>query len=63
MFADAMKMARIGSCTGNNNSTLDSQGWQTGDGSFYLFAGQNTDASDLYTVTFTGQARRGLSQG
>jgi hypothetical protein len=61
MFADAMKMARVSSWTGNNGATLDSNGWPTGDGSFYLFAGQNTDTSGLWTVTFTGQATFGTN--
>jgi hypothetical protein len=57
MMADAMKMARISSSVnGSNLVALDTQGWPTGDGSFTVFAGQVTDTSGTYTMSFTGKA-------
>jgi PA14 domain/Dockerin type I domain len=56
MFADAMKMARISQPLFGNPIPLDANGWPTSDGNFYIFAGQVTDTSGTYTMTFTGQA-------
>ncbi len=65
MFADAMKIGAIGQpLSGDPNPIpIDSHGWPTGDGSFYLFAGQPTDTSGTDTMSFTGQATVGFSPG
>ncbi len=64
MFADAMKMARIASPVNGESTSpipLDANGWPTSDGSFVVFAGQPTDTSGTYTMSFTGQANVTLS--
>jgi len=55
-FADAMKQARIYQSAGGGAIPIDSNGWPTSDGSWVLMAGQPTDTSGYYTMTFTGQA-------
>ena len=53
MFADAMKMARLGQPISGNPIPLDANGWPTSDGSFVVLAGQPTDTSGTYTMSFT----------
>ncbi len=60
MFADAMKMARIGQYTAlSPGAKFDANGWPTGNLSFVLFT-QPTNCAGTYTMTFKGQADVGL---
>ncbi len=64
MFADAMKRrASVAQPLAVILIPLDAHGWPTSDGSFYVWAGQPTDTSGTYTMSFTGQATVEIGHG